>query len=349
MPSTTFPRINNLEWLRLAFALQVVIEHGAGHLGVGLPGFIAHFPGVPAFFFVSGLLVYLSYQHAPGLRYAQNRFLRLFPGLLFVTLGGLAVVLLAHGGQDLWRNARTHATWVVAQVTLGQAYNPAAYRDVGVGVVNGALWTLTTEILFYMAVPVVAALQRRWRPALAVLMVSSFLLYAAGPAWWHEPLYRGKTLFDFLALTPLVWGWMFGFGILAAQHHEWLRRRERWLPWLAVPLVAMMLWGQGPVFQPSGNRLGLLYFACYAGLVWWVAFALPARPLATDLSYGTYVWHMPILNLLLVLGAASLPAMLLLTLAMAAVSWFCVERPALRRKHTSLHPAVGAKSARGRQ
>ena len=84
-----FPQHNNLELLRLIFAMQVCIMHTFSHLGLVFPNFfkiIAHFPGVPAFFFVSGFLIYASYLNAPGKRYFENRFLRLYPALLLVTL-----------------------------------------------------------------------------------------------------------------------------------------------------------------------------------------------------------------------------------------------------------------------
>ena len=83
-----FPRNNNLEWLRLIFAVQVVLVHVAEHLKIAIPSVINHFPGVPAFFFVSGFLIYASYLNAPGRRYFENRFLRIYPALVFVTLGG---------------------------------------------------------------------------------------------------------------------------------------------------------------------------------------------------------------------------------------------------------------------
>jgi peptidoglycan/LPS O-acetylase OafA/YrhL len=83
-----FPRNNNLEWLRLIFAAQVVLVHVAEHLKMEIPSFIKHFPGVPAFFFVSGFLIYASYLNAPGRRYFENRFLRIYPALVLVTLGG---------------------------------------------------------------------------------------------------------------------------------------------------------------------------------------------------------------------------------------------------------------------
>jgi peptidoglycan/LPS O-acetylase OafA/YrhL len=85
-----FPRKNNLEWLRLIFAMQVVFSHASSHLEstFKLPEFISNFPGVPAFFFVSGFLIYSSYLNSPGRRYFLNRFLRLFPGLVMITIGG---------------------------------------------------------------------------------------------------------------------------------------------------------------------------------------------------------------------------------------------------------------------
>lgn len=217
-----FPRNNNLEWLRLIFAIQVVLAHAADHLGLTLPKVIRHFPGVPAFFFVSGFLIYASYLNAPGRRYFENRFLRLFPGLMFVTIGGAAVVLFAHGWTDLFDNSTTYAIWFLAQITLGQAYSPGLFRDVGVGVINGSLWTLTTEILFYLSVPIIVWLERRFRFTVVAIFVLSYMIYSIGPLICSASIYKDKTFYDFIALTPIVWGWMFATGILAVKHFTYL-------------------------------------------------------------------------------------------------------------------------------
>jgi peptidoglycan/LPS O-acetylase OafA/YrhL len=150
-----FPRKNNLEWLRLIFAMQVVLAHTSNHLesAFKLPRFISNFPGVPAFFFVSGFLIYSSYHNSPNNRYFENRFLRLFPGLVLVTIGGGGVILFAQGWDSLLNNTSTFIYWFLSQITLGQAYNPELFRTVGIGVINGSLWTITTEILFYLSVP----------------------------------------------------------------------------------------------------------------------------------------------------------------------------------------------------
>jgi len=75
------------------FRGQVVFVHAAEHLNFAIPAIIGHFPGVPAFFFVSGFLIYASYLNAPGRRYFENRFLRLFPALVFCNIG-------RHGGSS---------------------------------------------------------------------------------------------------------------------------------------------------------------------------------------------------------------------------------------------------------
>lgn len=334
----SFPRHNNLEWLRLIFATQVVAEHAAEHLGMRIPEIFGRFPGVPAFFFVSGFLIYASYLNAPGKRYFENRFLRLFPALALVTMGGAFVALVAHGGGDLRDNFKVYALWALAQTTLGQAYNPALFRDVGVGVMNGALWTLTTEILFYLAVPPLVRAERAFRFVLPVLIAVSYAVYVIGPSLLDQRIYRDKTAYDVIALTPIAWGWMFGIGILAVKHFGMVSRGLRYFPWAAIPIALMIHLGEGPVFGSAGNRLGIAYFVCYVCLVLWFAFATPFVKLKTDLSYGTYIWHLPVINFLLVLGTPNVPLAFLLTFAMATLSWFLVEKPALKLKHRSLRP-----------
>ena len=111
-----------------------------------------------------------------------------------------------------------------------------------------------------------------------------------------------------------------------------------------IPVVAMVLFGDGALFGSSYNRLGLVYFASYACLVLWFAFATPFVQLKFDLSYGSYVWHMPVINLLLVLAVPSVPLAFTLIFAISIMSWFLVEKPALKLKRQSLRP-IGALAA----
>src|ERR1700722_1498519 len=93
----TVPKTNNFDLIRLAAALQVAFIHAAADLGVAAPWplrpIAEWFPGVPIFFFISGFLISKSFEKNSVVReYAQNRFLRIYPGLAVCFLVSLASV-----------------------------------------------------------------------------------------------------------------------------------------------------------------------------------------------------------------------------------------------------------------
>lgn len=332
-----FPKNNNLELLRLVFALQVMFVHFGEYLNVHMPSIIYQFPGVPAFFFVSGFLVYTSYLHAPGIIYFQNRFLRLMPGLFAVTVGSLLIALMVRGFHDLAANGLEYLIWFLLQLSIGQAYNPSIFRGIGVGVINGSLWTITVELLFYLLVPLIAHYERKFKHLVFLLVALSFIIYSFGPTVLGVTVYREKSIYDIFGLTPLVWGWMFGIGILCSKYYYILSRYLRYAPSMLIPLLMMTFWGDGVLFVGGGNRIGILYFICYASLILWFAFSVRFIKLPFDISYGVYIWHMPVVNFLLIESIGSFLVALIFTLFMATLSWLLFEKPAIKLKRKSLH------------
>lgn len=333
-----FPKKNNLQWLRLIFAVQVVLEHAHTHMGLAIPTFLKYFPGVPAFFFVSGFLIYASWENAPGIQYFINRFLRLWPALAVVTLGGLAVVTFARTISGAENDPLIYLSWFAAQTTLGQTYNPAAFRDVGVGVINGALWTITVEILFYISVPIISFLNKLSRFAIPAITLASFLVYSILPSVLGEVMIGRKSLYDFLAITPIVWGWMFGFGILAFKYYPVIKPFLRAAP-IPLIIIFILIWIglEGPLFHSVGNEIGLVYFIAYIWLIMWFAFDIKSVDLKTDLSYGIYIWHMPIINFMLEAKLTNATWVLPVTALVAAISWFLIENPSLKLKRKTIN------------
>jgi peptidoglycan/LPS O-acetylase OafA/YrhL len=332
-----FPRQNNLDWLRLVFAIQVVVMHSGEHLGLNVPLWVSAFPGVPAFFFVSGLLIYASFKSSPS-SYWVNRFLRLFPGLITVTIAGLAVLLFAKGISDLLAWPKLYAIWFVAQISLGQAFNPDHFRDVGVGVINGALWTITVELLFYMAVPILVLLERRIKHVVLIAGAASFAFYAIAPGAFAGRVLHGKPLIDYFFLTPIFWGWIFVLGIEANRHWDRIRPFIPYCWIMIVPIALLHLFGSGRLFNGTGQQVGLAFMVCYAGLILFVVFGIRHLPIKADFSYGIYIWHMPMINLLLVLGLAIIPLAWSLVAVAAILSWYLIEQPFLRLKPKSIKP-----------
>ncbi len=337
-------RKNNLDWLRLLFASQVMLIHAYDHLAhkkiSSTYELLEHFPGVPAFFFASGFLIYASFEKSRDLRsYFFNRFFRLFPGLIFATIGGLILIISTQSDyQSIISELPTYLAWFIAQVTLGQAWNPDIFRHIGVGVINGALWTITVEILFYISIPIIFCLEKFHKHIVLFLTSVSFLFYAYGESLLKDHYFLGKHIFAYLELTPIVWGWMFLVGTLSYKYLSLVKRylQHFYLGLIPVALLIYLDLSGSVLFNSSGNRLGLLYFIFISATILYFAFRLPAIKLPFDLSYGIYIWHMVVINFFLVNSISNIYLMVITVIGLASLSWLLVEKPALSLKRRSL-------------
>jgi peptidoglycan/LPS O-acetylase OafA/YrhL len=132
---------------------------------------------------------------------------------------------------------------------------------------------------------------------------------------------------------------MFGIGILTVKYLDKILKHVNYFYIFGfVCIVSNFL--SLPGFQSSGNNLGIFYFISYVGFMIWIAFGLRKIPLRFDLSYGIYVWHMPVINMLIVMDLNNPLIALIIIILASAVSWYFVERPALKLKNQTLRRFV---------
>jgi len=364
--STPSHRSNNFDLIRLVAALQVVIAHAIGHTPLldTLSGWqrlafdwFLEFPGVPVFFVISGFLIARSYERSidDPAGYAWRRCLRIFPALwicLIVTLTVLAGFGFLTGA---FIASGTFWGWLAGQATFTQFFNPEQFRDFGIGVTNGALWTITVELQFYVFVPLLyATLLGKWRGTaanllLGVLFAVSFLTYCRMDVAMNGPGgYAGTPMLwklVFVTLAPHLW--MFLLGIAIHRHFESLTKwlEGKFLIYLviyAVLLVISEMWlpdrsiGFYALHLPTRIVLALATIsAAYS------ACGLAGRLLGgTDISYGVYIYHSIVINVLVELGQMrsllSMVWVILITGLLAWLSWTFVEKPALSHKTAPL-------------
>lgn len=343
-------RDNNFDLIRLLAALQVAFLHGWEHLEMPATAYsrwmiqiMGLFPGVPIFFVISGFLISASFERSPGVRfYSKNRFLRIYPGLWGCFLVSLITVALFYSPHV---SIRSFLPWVVAQLSIGQFYNPDFLRGYGVGTLNGSLWTIPIEIQFYLLLPVLYGLFRgiRWNAIFLGLMIAGLAGINVYYARLDVP--DAGMLVKLFGVTVIPYLYIFLIGVFLQRNREFVARvlKGRVFLWLVVYIVAGYVLGMLGI-RVRGNLLNPLSALILAFLT--VSFAYSrdgslARILrGNDISYGVYIYHMVVFNALIHFGfkhdAWALALGMFIVVAAALLSWKYIEKPAMRLKRYSV-------------
>lgn len=305
------------------------------------------FLGVDLFFVLSGFLITSlllgEQEHTGAIRFGgffRRRALRLLPALLVLLGAHLGYAAVAGLPAGLERSSLLsilfyYSNWKIAS---------ELYVAEGLG----HMWSLAVEEQFYLVWPFVVALlagRRRPRALLPALLVAATVavalhravLWRQGAGWL--PLYvRTDTRADSLligALTALVW-----------SRGPVVARSVPVVATAGLALVAVFA-AVVPVDSPAYYLGGFTVVAVAAAAVvlgvlhggWWGARLFAARSLRAigRVSYGLYLWHLPVFTGVQRYGAGwSAPARVATGLSLAAiatiVSWWCIERPVLAWK-----------------
>jgi peptidoglycan/LPS O-acetylase OafA/YrhL len=356
-------RSARVESLRALAALAVLVGHALLIANAGLPPetaknrvLIGGGLGVFLFFTLTGYLLYLPFARgAVDLAgYARNRALRILP--LYFAVAAILYAFQPNGArlEDWWRFALFLQNFSVD--TLARLDSP--------------MWTLVVEVQFYVLLPFLAltigklARGSLGRAALivAALGLASFALRADRVLLAEGTDYTG--LAGKYALPTLFF--FFTSGMLLALLKLHLERTGRRAPgsstaWLVAAAALWLLACVDYEWEPVIYLAGFLTVgACVLPLRAGAARLLEWRPLAAlgVASYSLYLWHVPVLLALsgqsVVFEASGanrfvgapddfklvLAGGLAASIAVAAASYWAVERPflRLRRRWKPLEP-----------
>ncbi|WP_054773569.1 acyltransferase family protein, partial [Methylogaea oryzae] len=341
---------NNFDLLRLLFAGTVCLVHAyelSGYQALAaVVGYLSSAVAVKAFFVVSGFLIFMSFERSSSLSsYAGKRARRIYPAYFTV------VMLCAIG--LLWASDKGIADYftlawlkyVLANLTFLnfiQPTLPGVFEANKLAVVNGALWTLKIEVMFYVAVPLLAFLARRFGrlPVLASVYGLS-TVYALLCALMAER--SGSGIYAELSrqlpgqLSYFMAGAFFYYYLPVFERHV-----ERFVFAAVIALVANGFYPL-PLLEPFALATLVVFFGLffYAGNFGKYG----------DFSYGVYILHFPTIQLLLHGGWFRenpwifLGAVVAITLTGAVAMWHWVEKRFLLR--SSHYVATAAPSGDG--
>ncbi|MGH2964644.1 MAG: acyltransferase family protein [Solirubrobacterales bacterium] len=304
--------------------------------------------GLVLFFVLSGFLLYrpwvsaaLSGAARPRHRaYLIRRVARIVPAYYLALVGSVALLWGAAGTPGV---RLPPATALPLFAVFAQNFSPSALLTL-----DPPTWTLSIEASFYLVLPLVGLAAARLGSSRWNQVAPPIAIIAAGLAW--NRLTGLAEPFDKALPAALPY---FGAGMLVAvlaNGRAIAPRTARWL--LLGGIGAVVLDGalhEGmvpPAVEPlvSGTLRDLPAAAGFAAVVAAVAYGearaawaswTPLVALGT-ISYGVYLWHLPLL--LALRSANALPLELIPALAVvlpatvmvATASWFGLERPMIR-------------------
>ncbi|MFI8632476.1 acyltransferase family protein [Microbacterium sp. NPDC077663] len=325
--------MNALNFIRLMLAVSVIVWHSFPLTGNTVDWPPAHqalsLLGVDGFFAISGFLIYGSWKRNPSWwRYLAARALRIFPAFwvcLILTAFVIAPITtaLVTGRTYLDVISLDNLRYVLQNAALRIFDHSIGGTPLNVpypGYWNGSLWTLFWEFLCYLGVLAAGLLALyRFRATVPIIFGLTFiglLATAYGPVE------------NYWAVQGSRFGIMFAAGMLIEQYAH--RIPVSW-PLLgaaaAVTAASMVL--------PDYRAIGALPWA-YLMLGLGAMLKHPRLRFENDISYGVYIYGMPVQQVLASFGLAALGVPLfsvlsiLLTLPLAAASWFLLERHAMK-------------------
>ncbi|AFM15047.1 putative acyltransferase [Mycolicibacterium chubuense NBB4] len=348
-----------VEGLRACAAIGVVVTHVAFQTGhtTGVTGrLLGRFDlAVAVFFALSGFLLWRGHAAAArGLRsrpstahYLRSRIVRIMPGYL------VAVVVIL----TLFPDTKPDLTVWLANLTLTQIYVPLTLTS---GLTQ--MWSLSVEVTFYLALPLLALLARRVpvRARIPLIVVTA----VASLFWVRIPFDPGSghNLWNW---PPAFFSW-FAAGMVLAEltvtpvgrAHRLGRNRSL----MAVLAVAAFCVAASPLAGKEGLQFGSIGQVTVKTVMGAIVAGALLAPLVLDRpgtghrllgnttmvtlgrwSYGLFVWHLAALAMVFpMIGEFAFNGhffvVLVLTVvfgfALAAVSYGLVESPcrnALRR------------------
>lgn len=328
-------RDNNYDLLRFALAFIVFLVHLNRLSGNTDFAFIEDYLdaeiAVYAFFVISGYLIFMSYENSRSLYgYAKKRAKRILPAYITVVLSCALLGALISDLEFADYFGRQWLNYVLANLVFLnfiQESLPGVFDDNVVDGVNFSLWTIKVEIMFYVSVPLIAYLMRRFNRIIVIL-----LLYVGSLVYGEfmgvladntgEEIYAkfGKQLPGQLCF--------FISGAWAYYYSEYFRKYA-----LILFIFALIV-----CFSQSIHNLDFLFPLALGIIVIYLGSHAPYMGnfgRYGDFSYGVYIINFPVLQVMnnynLFDHNTYYPPLIatLIVLILAYLSWHTVEKPFL--------------------
>ena len=336
----------DIDGLRAVAVIPVVLYH------FRIPGFGGGFVGVDVFFVISGFLItsLLFGELRAGefsiLRFYERRARRIFPALFTVVTTSLAAGIVIFFPRDLLRLAESAAATALF-VSNFDFWLQSGYFDVDANLKPLLhTWSLAVEEQFYVVFPALLYVMHTRKRVSLLFLVLALAILSFGLSVWAVEQYPSAAFY----LAPYrTWELMLG-AILALG--EFPRPKWGWvndalsvsgllsIAWAVFNFTSLTPFPGFNALFPCIGTAALIFAGHGEGRI--VQRILSSGPFVFVglVSYSFYLWHWPIhVFANYMLGSSQgIPlaiALILLSFALAVLSWRFIEQPFRRRQWIS--------------
>lgn len=330
----TIPEIlkrNNFDLLRLLFAATVCLVHVYDLSRLPqldwLMRYLSSAVAVKSFFIVSGFLIFMSYERSSSASsYFEKRIRRIYPAYAVVILMSSFFLFFISTADFTQYFSVGWLKYVVANLmflNFLQPDLPMVFESHRYSAINGALWTLKIEMMFYFCVPFIAYLFRKYSPAIVMCIIYLLSITYAEVLSFKLSQTANPLYGMFAKQLP---GQMCYF-IAGASCFYFFDFFKKWSKFLfVIAAVILLLDNRYPLYLLEPMALALVVvsaaFLLYFGNVGKYG----------DFSYGLYITHFPIIQIFVHFGwLRTNPHLFLLTVVLCSLlsgflMWHLIEK-----------------------
>ncbi len=344
MNDTSLPVVNlsknNFDFLRYLFAFSVLFAH----INELNPWFkyraliiFEHIPAVPGFFIVSGFLIVKSYESYPALKqYLIKRTLRIVPAYSFwiIIISALLYFTGDYGFREYFGsiNFLKYLGANLLYQNYLQPCLPGVFEHKTVMcAVNGALWTLKIEEAFYIVLPALVLVFRKFCNKKIGFWI---LIYILSLVYMNVLSYKNMPV-----LARQLPGMMayFTSGILTYYLiNSFLKFKNR----LVIPAIILFVL-ERYYFTGWGIHLTIFTPLTFSIIIFYVAFSFPVLNnfgKYGNFTLGIFIVHFPLIQTSvffeLFLWEYSWTVVIVITLLslfLGILSWLYLEKPVIEK------------------
>jgi len=275
---------NNFDLLRLVLSITVFFAHWNILTAQNLSNKVFHISGyaVDMFFIVSGFLIFWSFDNNQNKKqFYIKRFFRIFP--LYAILILLQTIFFVFYSDTGIGGIVKYFTANIVFLNFLSYSVGETLSQLQVNAINGSLWTLKNEVVFYLSVPLIFYFYKK------IGNIFLFVLYilAVGYMFAVDYINIPSLLVQFPSQLRL-----FLVGIILYLFFERINTKN--IYWLSAGSLVLIL------FFYSENYFRFTIYPLLLGfIVIYLVYFTKIIKMKFDFSYSFYILHFPIIQLVL--------------------------------------------------